>query len=197
MKISGIYKITSPSKRIYIGQSSDLKERFRRYKHLYRSKSLTKLYRSFLKYGIDNHTFEIIEECSIELLNERERYWQDFYNVNSKKGLNCRLTTTETKSGGLSEETKIKIGIGNKGKVMSEKAKLRISQSKKGKKIPKESLLLFSECKKKKVKCVEDNLIFDSVGAALKYYKISSSILIDNLKRNKTIKKLNKNFEYV
>lgn len=197
MKKSGIYKITSPSNRIYIGQSSDLKERFRRYKHLHRSKLLTKLYRSFLKYGIENHKFEIIEECLPELLNERERYWQDYYNVNSKNGLNCRLTTTENKSGGLSEETKKKIGIGNKGKVMSEEAKLKISQSKKGKKIPKESLILFSECKKKKVRCIEDNLIFDSVGATLKYYKISSWTLTNNLKRGKKIKKLNKNFEYV
>ena len=91
MKKSGIYKITSPSNRIYIGQSSDLKERFRRYKHLHRSKLLTKLYRSFLKYGIENHKFEIIEECLPELLNERERYWQDYYNVNSKNGLTCGL----------------------------------------------------------------------------------------------------------
>lgn len=197
MKKCGIYKITSPSKKVYIGQSTNIEFRFNSYKNLKRCNKQTKLFASFQKYGTQNHVFEIIEECNESELNMKERYWQDFYNVNSKKGLNCRLTTTETKSGGLSEETKIKIGIGNKGKVMSEKAKLRISQSKKGKKIPKESLLLFSECKKKKVKCVEDNLIFDSVGAALKYYKISSSILIDNLKRNKTIKKLNKNFEYV
>ena len=86
MKTSGIYKITSPSNRIYIGQSSNVKERFKAYKQLQKSKFLTKLYRSFLKYGIENHKFEIIEECLPELLNERERFWQDYYNVNSKKG---------------------------------------------------------------------------------------------------------------
>lgn len=133
MKTSGIYKITSPSNRIYIGQSSNVKERFNAYKQLQKSKFLTKLYRSFLKYGIENHKFEIIEECLPELLNERERFWQDYYNVTSKKGLNCRLTTTENKSGELSEETKRKIGAGNKGKIVSEEAKLKISNSKKGK----------------------------------------------------------------
>ena len=86
MKTSGIYKITSPSNRIYIGQSSNVKERFKAYKQLQKRKFLTKLYRSFLKYGIENHKFEIIEECLPELLNERERFWQDYYNVNSKKG---------------------------------------------------------------------------------------------------------------
>lgn len=196
-KSSGIYKITSPSNRIYIGQSSNLEERFKTYKHINKSKSLTKLYRSFKKYGIENHTFEIIENCPIILLNERERYWQDFYNVTSKKGLNCRLTTTESQAGSLSKETKEKIGKGNKEKIMSEEAKIKIRQFNTGKKISEKSLILFSECKKKKVICIEDNVIFNSVKEALVCYNISYWTIINNLKRKTTIKKLNKNFEYV
>lgn len=34
------------------------------------------------KYGIDNFSFEIIEECQIEQLNEREIYWISQYNSN-------------------------------------------------------------------------------------------------------------------
>ena len=144
METIGIYKISSPSKRIYIGQSSNIKKRFESYKTLLKSKNLIKLYRSFLKYGINNHVFEIIEECSIELLNERERYWQDFYNVLGKQGLNCRLTSSKDKFGKLSEGTKKKIGIGNKGKIMSDAAKQQISITKKSKPISnshKEKLL--------------------------------------------------------
>lgn len=29
--------------------------------------------------GPENFTFEIIEECEPEELNEREQYWQNFY----------------------------------------------------------------------------------------------------------------------
>lgn len=31
--------------------------------------------------GVENFTFEIIEECSRAELNEREDFWQDFYKV--------------------------------------------------------------------------------------------------------------------
>jgi len=33
------------------------------------------------KFGIENFTFEVIEECPQEKLNQREDYWQDFYNA--------------------------------------------------------------------------------------------------------------------
>lgn len=104
----GIYKITSPSNRIYIGQSVNIKIRFNTYKNL-KCNSQPKIYKSFLKYGFEKHNFEIIEQCNIELLNERERYWQDFYN-SINKGLNCKYTKTLDLSGKLSEETKSKIG---------------------------------------------------------------------------------------
>jgi len=52
----GIYKITSPSKKVYIGQSWNIKERFRKYN--YKSNQQL-LMRSFSKYGLENHVFEI------------------------------------------------------------------------------------------------------------------------------------------
>jgi group I intron endonuclease len=126
----GIYKITNPKGKIYIGQSVNLKRREYDYKNLKNCNSQILLFRSLKKYGFDNHKFEIIEVCSLGNLNEEERYWQDFYDVlNPKKGLNCRLTTSLTKSGKLSQETKNKISEGNKGKVKhSEENKLKISQ---------------------------------------------------------------------
>lgn len=100
----GIYKITNPSGKIYIGQSVDIKRRFIDYKKSLKKQQI-RLYNSIKKYGYENHIFEVIEECNIELLNERERYWQDYYNVLSNNGLNCRLTKTNDKSGRLSNET--------------------------------------------------------------------------------------------
>jgi len=57
---TGIYKITNPKGRIYIGQSKNIDERIARYKKLQCCKHQLFLYRSFLKYGVDNHSFEII-----------------------------------------------------------------------------------------------------------------------------------------
>lgn len=103
----GIYKITSPSNKIYIGQTVNFYKRIDFYKNC-RCKTQKKLYNSIKKYDWSNHKLELIEECSIELLNERERYWQDYYDV-LNTGLNCRLTQTTDKSGILSNETKEKI----------------------------------------------------------------------------------------
>lgn len=83
------------------------------------------LYNSFKKHGVENHKFEVIEECELQNLNDRERYWQDYYDV-IKMGLNCKLTTSNSKSGYLSKETKIKISKSKKGVKMSEETVFKI-----------------------------------------------------------------------
>lgn len=104
-KICGIYKITSPSGRVYIGQSVDIKVRWRSYRKFSDSnKGQILLNNSFNKYTVENHTFEIIEECLEEDLNCRERYWQDFYNV-LDEGLNLMLQECGEQRRVLSEET--------------------------------------------------------------------------------------------
>jgi group I intron endonuclease len=89
-RVCGIYKITSPSGRVYIGQSVDIRTRWWSYKKV--RKSQRKLYNSFCKYGIENHIFEIIEECDEEYLTKKELYWQKHYNV-VEDGLNCNYVS--------------------------------------------------------------------------------------------------------
>jgi len=125
----GIYKITNPKGKIYIGQSVNIEKRFRKYKYLDEKNKQTKLYNSFKKYGMENHTFEIIEVCDISLLDEREIYWGEYYNVLLEEGLNCRLGDGKGK---LSEETKKKISKIHKGREYSEEWKQKISSSKIG-----------------------------------------------------------------
>lgn len=108
----GIYKITNPKGKVYIGQSINIEKRFTDYKYL--QKKQTKIFYSIQKYGYDKHIFEVVEECCITQLNERERYWQEYYNV-LEFGLNCRLTKTNDKSGFFSNESKLKISKSKKG----------------------------------------------------------------------------------
>lgn len=112
--LTGIYKITSPSGRIYIGQSVDIRKRFNVYKNL-RCKEQPKLYNSFLKYGVDAHKFEIIELCLQKYLNNMERYYQKKFDC-VVKGLNMMYVKNEHFSGHHSEETKQKISNALKGK---------------------------------------------------------------------------------
>lgn len=127
----GIYKITSPSGKIYIGKSIDVKKRIEYYKRGH-CKSQTKLYRSLVKYGYDNHKFEIIEECLEVEIDEREIFWISFFDCfNTKHGLNLQAGG---QGGRASDETKIKISLSNTGKKRSEETKLKISQSRIGNK---------------------------------------------------------------
>ncbi len=74
----GIYKITNKiNGKCYIGQSVDIERRLNEHKNCKVDKPI---YRAFKKYGIDNFTFEILEECSQEELNEKEIYYINFYN---------------------------------------------------------------------------------------------------------------------
>ena len=45
------------------------------------------LHKAFRKYGSDNFSFEVLEECDRDLLNEREMYWITFYDT-FKNGYN-------------------------------------------------------------------------------------------------------------
>jgi group I intron endonuclease len=86
----GIYKITSPTKKVYIGQSIDIEKRFKNYEGL-NCKRQPAIYNSLLKYGWEQHIFEVIEECLEEQLNEREIYWGNYFKVLGENGLNLRL----------------------------------------------------------------------------------------------------------
>ena len=77
----GIYKITNQiNGKVYIGQSIDIKKRWQQHKQeATRERYQTKLYNAIRKYGIENFTFEVIEECTSLELNERETYWIEYY----------------------------------------------------------------------------------------------------------------------
>lgn len=110
----GIYKITSPSGKIYIGQSIDIKRRFKQYERLAYSKGQPKLYRSFCKYGINSHKFEIIQELPENLLNDGERFHQELFD-SVDNGLNCMYVDGNNMTGKHSEESKRKMSESTKG----------------------------------------------------------------------------------
>ena len=166
----GIYKITSPKGRIYVGQSIDLERRFNNYKSL-NCEGQIKVYRSLLKHGHEKHIFEILEICEEDILNSKERYWQDYYNVIDRENMNLKLTESNGKSGKLSEETKLKIslnhGRGMLGKKHSQETKDKISQGHKGRVFTKEHIenmkLNHPKTKSKKVINTETGKIFNTI----------------------------------
>jgi len=87
-KIIGIYKITNHVGEVYIGASKNILLRFCQHKTRPCNKELRK---SFKKYGIENHLFDIIEECYIDDLFNKEckyikKYRKTHYLFNSEIG---------------------------------------------------------------------------------------------------------------
>jgi len=138
----GIYKITSPSGKIYIGQGVNIEHRWECYKGLH-CKTQTKLYHSFLKHGVENHVFQIIHICKEEELNDLEIYYVKFYNTfNTTHGLNLREGGN---SGGRhSDETKKKQSEAKIGKPQSIESVQKRIKSNTGKKRSKEFVMRFS-----------------------------------------------------
>jgi group I intron endonuclease len=128
--IKGIYKITSPNNKVYIGQSIDILNRFNahRSKNIYKHK---KLHSSFNFYGINNHTFDIINilsnDCEQDILNKYEQIYMDFYR-------NCNIELLNIKEGGNgygkhSEETKKIIREKRAKQIFSKESKIKLSNS--------------------------------------------------------------------
>lgn len=125
MQLGYIYKITSPTDKVYIGQTINLKSRMKNYRNL-TCKGQGKIYSSLAKYGFDNHKFDILLNIPQVHLNYYERFFQDFYDcVNN--GLNLRYTKIDDKSGSMSEESKAKMSKSQSGKVMPIETRKKIS----------------------------------------------------------------------
>lgn len=112
----GIYKITSPTNKIYIGQSWNIEGRKSKYKSLSCEKQ-KKLYASLKKHGFENHNFEIIcelgQDTTQEILDKKEIFYIKYY-----KDLNYILLNIKEggSSGKHTEYSKLKISNAHKGK---------------------------------------------------------------------------------
>ena len=82
---TGIYKITNIENQMcYVGQAVNIADRWKQ--HIKRgigaeAPTRNKLYPAMLEVGVENFTFEIVEECDKSNLKEQEDYWQEFFHA--------------------------------------------------------------------------------------------------------------------
>jgi group I intron endonuclease len=183
----GIYKITSPTNKIYIGSSIDIENRIKYYKSL-DCKGQKRLYASLKKYGFSNHFFEILEECNIEELHTKESLYGIAFNVLGINGLNCVLPKTNSNFTHVSEETRKRMSeakTGSKntffGKTHSEETKQKIRNFQTGRKHTFEHRKKVSlNNAKNKAKIVVDlntGVFYSSAKEVSDLYKINHSTL--------------------
>lgn len=150
---SGIYCfINKINRKRYIGQAKSIYTRYR--KHFRGESDAPKFENVVKKYGWDNFDIEILEECSIDILDDREEYWILFYktlddnfgyNILQRQNVRRKPHTEETKTK-IKESLKIAFPDGISGennpfygkkhsedtlKIISDKSKGRISANRK------------------------------------------------------------------
>lgn len=172
-----IYKITSPTGKVYVGCTNNFKRRFARYRCM-DCKNQPMVYDSFIEHGVQNHIFEIIQECEFFDKEERESFWGMTFDVLGDMGLNCSLPKSKHGYPRLRNELidKLKIlGIGRippnrKGSVTSEKTleKMRLYMGKER----YNSIAVIN---------IETGILFESIAQAAKAHNMPTSRIHENL----------------
>lgn len=169
-----VYKYTSPSGKIYIGQTNQgLKKRYyngQGYKHC------SYFYNAICKYGIDNFYKEILKEnLSLEEANYWEAYYINFFNsTDKKKGYNIS-------SGGnnrtMSQEAKEKLSkkMKENNPMKNKDIAKKVSEKLRGRLLSEQIKKNISEGHKKKILCIETNIVYNSREEAAKAVGVSPS----------------------
>lgn len=138
----GIYCIENLiNNKKYIGQSVDLKDRLYGHKTKLKHNKYKNRHLQFSvnKYGLENFSFYIIEECSIECLDERERYYISLYKSDNEEfGYNVEPGGARGLKT-MSEQTKNKISQSLKGRVFTQEHRDKLGEASRKRGISKET----------------------------------------------------------
>jgi group I intron endonuclease len=130
-KLYCIYKLISPSGKVYIGQTCNLKKRINKYKQL-QCKQQQKIYKAILKYSWESFKIEIIVENLTKENIDSEEIKQIQIHNSVKEGYNISHGGGGILGMERTPETRKKMSESRKGIVYSEETKKRISQGKMG-----------------------------------------------------------------
>jgi len=108
----GIYCITAPDGKKYVGQSVNIERRWK--DHRISPRQTSRLIESFSIYGVEGHQFEVLEECSEDNLLYLEKQWQEKLNT-CVDGLNVLFTTGNEKFGRASDRAKANMSKAQSG----------------------------------------------------------------------------------
>jgi group I intron endonuclease len=222
----GIYKFTNKiNGKIYIGQSRNIKSRWREHKFWYKKEN-TYFYNAINKYEWGNFDKEVLIEITDDnwtkqLLNFYETYFVFYYDtMNYQKGYNIKFPGADGK---LSEEVKRKMSLAQKGHSVSKETRILMRIAALGRKQSQETInkrilklkgkkrteeqkerirgknnLLYGKTngKEKKIICIETNKIYDSSRQAQEIFNKNSNHISECcLGQRKTWNKLH--WEYV
>lgn len=199
-----VYKHTSPSGKVYIGITSKVpRKRWSNGNGYLNNDYFTK---AIKKYGWNNFKHEILYIGLSKVEAEQKEIELIAFYKSDKNDYGYNIQHGGSSVGKHSEETKIKIGIANKGRMPwdygkhhsketrekisknhfgikpNEETRLKMSVAKKGKKQSKEHINKKAKSCSKKIKCYELNKEFPSITKASEITNIHKNSLCNCLK---------------
>lgn len=196
--MTGIYGIHNLiNDKWYVGQSKNIERRNcteksgLRHRNSFHSGARDNIHmvRAWQKYGEDYFEWIVLEECSVDQLNEKEIFW-----IEQKDSFNNGYN--ETGGGGgvrgrvISDETRLKMSISRTGKKRSESAKRNISLAKRGNRNPMFGKHLSEETKKKMsisqmkakkerkpIVCIDTGVCYSSIHEAARKLNITPACI--------------------
>lgn len=171
-KICGIYCIKNLiNNKCYIGQSKDIASRWRREKSvLSKDEPAWNVYlqNAWKKYGQENFCFYVLEECSVDDLDDREMFWIDSLDAfnngynNTIGGSGSKGASAWNKGIKLSDEYKRKLSESHKGYQHTDEQKKKISEKTSGENNPHYGKFGFASSRGSVVYCITLERFFGS-----------------------------------
>ena len=169
-----IYKYTSPSGKVYIGQTNQ--KIYKRSRGGAGYLHCKYFYAAIKKYGWENFTREILKEnLTLNEANYWEQYYIQFYHSNDRtKGYNI---TSGGNNHTLSEEGREKLSenMTKNNPMKNPEIAEKVAQKRRGVKLSQQACNNISNGHKKQIECIETGEIFESRQAAAKAYNVSPS----------------------
>ena len=142
--VCGIYLLrNNVNGKVYVGQSVDICKRWYFHRLSANRGDKSPLYSAMRKYGINEFSVQVLEECEVTKLDEREAYWMDFYEARERgynlmpAGQNGRVMddamrkwfSENSKKWKPTEEIIEKIRASSTGRKHSDETKKKIGES--------------------------------------------------------------------
>ena len=189
--MTGIYQITNVENgKIYIGQSQDIERRF----HDHKNSPQPKMREDVEIFGWDSFKFEVLEECSLEVLNDRENFYIE--------KLNPEYNTIKLHNWTHTPETCEKIRQAKLGSHHTEKACEKMSESRKGVTLSEEhkekcrQKSIGNKSRSRPVICVETGIEYENAKTAAQAVGLKSSSAISSVLRGVNVTAKGYHWEY-
>lgn len=125
-----IYRLISPTNKVYIGQTFNFRRRIRRYEVL-DCRSQKKLHNSLIKHGFENHEVSILyefpEDITRDIVNKFECLYIEFYKESGVELLNLTDGGDGTIGYKFTDEDRVKLSKSLLGKKAGKSTKLKMS----------------------------------------------------------------------